>query len=688
MKTILINVAEGGALAVSDTVLGRSGEHANTTLQIVLGDTTLAACASFRLWLGNRYTPRLFATNGQLTYVVPEDALIPPSVRLQVCGYQTANGVVTLVARSQTAVLTVESSAYGTILCPDAIEPFENLSAECANAANAALLAKESAINAGAIATRRAGECADSEATVIAKAAEATSSAEAASDSAAAAQESAAACAADAAEVSAKASEAARFAAVAEQAAEDATASVAAAQQAVDQAAAAVAAAIENNGEPTASALDLAGTYPDMTVGTAKHFNTYETDLVSSRMHRAHNGKWFGSGNTEIRCLRGRTILWNQLVPTGGGQITKQIGHKYLVWNGPSQFGYIVDGAGTETMHGPFDCVYDLTLMFGAGKEPTSLEAFFAQTVGLSNDYTTGHLVSATADTVKIHGINLWDEEWESGTLNSLGEIVPASTGICSKNDISVLGGTAYYFVLPDRVKNSNEVSVKICYFDRSGVHLSDFDTTFSGTVSNYLFITPKDTAFIRFCVAGNYGAVYVNDICIQLSLNDASNGVYAASQTDTISLPTASYFPSGMKSVGNVYDELTPTAAIQRIGSRPYQSGDDTDPSALTDGITTYYVLPSPIETAISFDTKYHCESSSVEEFLCSVGGETVMPIAEIVYPIPVEEWIGKSPELYLNKKSLDYLLSTISMRIGYQIKAVWNEDDQAYRFSSVKVS
>ena len=36
----------------------------------------------------------------------------------------------------------------------------------------------------------------------------------------------------------------------------------------------------------------------------------------------------------------------------------------------------------------------------------------------------------------------------------------------------------------------------------------------------------------------------------------------------DTLSLPISTYFPTGMKSAGSVYDELTPTKAITKVGS------------------------------------------------------------------------------------------------------------------------
>jgi hypothetical protein len=49
----------------------------------------------------------------------------------------------------------------------------------------------------------------------------------------------------------------------------------------------------------------------------------------------------------------------------------------------------------------------------------------------------------------------------------------------------------------------------------------------------------------------------------------------------------------------GTINDELdllSDTATVN-VGSRAYQSGDESDPDVLTDGTTTYYALTTPIE-------------------------------------------------------------------------------------------
>jgi len=114
-----------------------------------------------------------------------------------------------------------------------------------------------------------------------------------------------------------------------------------------------------------------------------------------------------------------------------------------------------------------------------------------------------------------------------------------------------------------------------------------------------------------------------------------------------TLSLPISTYFPTGMKSAGSVYDELTESKAITRIGSRAYQSGDEDDTSVITDGTTTYYALTTPTEIDISLDLTYPIENGGTEQILpvntsvpatspilCDIDYRTMIPVNATVDP------------------------------------------------------
>lgn len=145
MKTITIDIAEGGEVICNDTNLGRAGEHNNTKFHIIIADNALSECDYFRCWFGNKYSTDLIADNSQIMYMVPQDALLPPTVDFQLCGYKANNGVPYVIARSSVITFTVEESACCSLISDQAFEPFEVMTHDCENAAKAA---KESEISA------------------------------------------------------------------------------------------------------------------------------------------------------------------------------------------------------------------------------------------------------------------------------------------------------------------------------------------------------------------------------------------------------------------------------------------------------------------------------------------------------------------------------------------------------------
>lgn len=85
---------------------------------------------------------------------------------------------------------------------------------------------------------------------------------------------------------------------------------------------------------------------------------------------------------------------------------------------------------------------------------------------------------------------------------------------------------------------------------------------------------------------------------------------------------PSVTVFPDGMKSIGDIYDEIFidrgEVKAIKRVGSRVYNSS--TDSSAYTDGITTYYVLTAQEEYILDealLPGDYRAEAGGTEQML-----------------------------------------------------------------------
>lgn len=76
--------------------------------------------------------------------------------------------------------------------------------------------------------------------------------------------------------------------------------------------------------------------------------------------------------------------------------------------------------------------IADLTLMFGTGNEPSTVAEFEAIFPGYY-EYNAGTLISNDAEALKTVGFNQWDEEWEVGLFNTIGEKRDNSNCIRSK---------------------------------------------------------------------------------------------------------------------------------------------------------------------------------------------------------------------------------------------------------------
>ena len=87
---------------------------------------------------------------------------------------------------------------------------------------------------------------------------------------------------------------------------------------------------------------------------------------------------------------------------------------------------------------------------------------------------------------------------------------------------------------------------------------------------------------------------------------------------------------PAGtLRSAGSVYDELTETAAITRIGERAYQSGDESDATVVTDGTVTHYPLTTPTTVEIDppLNMTYRTAAGGTERVMVPTGELSAPP-------------------------------------------------------------
>lgn len=215
--------------------------------------------------------------------------------------------------------------------------------------------------------------------------------------------------------------------------------------------------------------------------------------------------------------------------------------------------------------------IFDLTLMFGAGNEPSTVEEFeewLTNNVGLQDyyEYSEPTMLSADANSLETVGFNQWDEEWSKGYYNSEGMAVTGSH-VKNNNQIKVIPNQSYYFRTPKNVifaflydENMNLVTGSI------------------RIDNNQIFTIPSNVHYINFYLynASSYTKGTVN---INLSWSGIRNGEYEEYWKRTYPINVKQLtsngdviFPNGMNRVGNVYDEIVSvdgvTKAIKRIGS------------------------------------------------------------------------------------------------------------------------
>lgn len=212
----------------------------------------------------------------------------------------------------------------------------------------------------------------------------------------------------------------------------------------------------------------------------------------------------------------------------------------------------------------------DLTRMFGAGNEPTTIEDFYARIPqGIEPYvYNEGEIVNMNVDAIKTTGFNQWDEQWEFGTIvGSTGENSASSTNIRSANFCRVLPNTEYYFKCP-----ASAIMTIVCYDENK--HFTHY-LAWGEKLLNPIRKTQSNDYYMRIATYKDYGGTYNHDICVNISHTGYKNGTYEPYETFTRDISwVKKYFPNGMKSAGNVRDEirfdssLQKWVAVQNVGS------------------------------------------------------------------------------------------------------------------------
>lgn len=205
--------------------------------------------------------------------------------------------------------------------------------------------------------------------------------------------------------------------------------------------------------------------------------------------------------------------------------------------------------------------LFDLSLMFGVGNEPSTVKEFEEMFHLDYYDYNAGHVLPFAAQNLVTTGFNQFNKDTVTYNymVSTNGELVFQS-GITASDYIPVFPGTTYYGkdVLP------GSINYAIYYFDANKQYVGRSAISSIGTSASGTFTTPDNAYYIRV----NIGNSFVNSACVNLSWSGYRNGEYEPYKKNTLIVNPAAWrdtdneliFPyGGMHGVGSAFDFAKP---------------------------------------------------------------------------------------------------------------------------------
>ena len=244
----------------------------------------------------------------------------------------------------------------------------------------------------------------------------------------------------------------------------------------------------------------------------------------------------------------------------GGYADTKWGIYKAVATGGGSLYWRFAPGlpAGTYTSE---IYLFDVSIWFGSDasipshllSHPEDWGRYYAGSL----DYAAGYLDSADGTVMRSIGRNVWDEEWESGYIDSSnGSKTSNSNYWRTKNKIRIIPNTLYYFKCP----TTYSTFARFYYYDGADNFIGYVGA--SAPMNNW-FRTPANAQYMMFCTGDAQATKqYNHDITISLYYSGESGYDEYYPHSVLAEVDTGS---EGLRSAGAVADEKTPDGTITR---------------------------------------------------------------------------------------------------------------------------
>ena len=342
----------------------------------------------------------------------------------------------------------------------------------------------------------------------------------------------------------------------------------------------------------------MTGSY-DATVAVGLADNLRGDDIVSAEFYYRKTGGSHnvGSGIAAIKEIRGKSIVWNQVVAnlqvtsevlgitrerrgnalhysgtctttanfTGALLVIAPINtHKYYLsakgipntcrisagnvlgqdsyvgaFVGPN-FGVLIPEGVTIDADVYFACV-DLTLMFGAGNEPATAEEFEKMFPLDYYNYNAGEVIPFAGQSLVTTWFNLYNGGLEAGNIDSNGNPSGSNKGYIRTDSFTPVFPNTNYFIKFFNIPIRNDYQVYAIWYDAnknfiSRLRINDYygDNPFSTTTS------PQNARYVKTFVYSStpFTEKEINDtkLCINISNTD-KNGTYEPYEKHTLPL-------------------------------------------------------------------------------------------------------------------------------------------------------